>query len=224
MSISEKDFNVLCGKLSPNEELIFRNLSILGIEKNNDNKTERREGINTKRDKINSNNLINKKMKYSTLRGAGQFELLIEKASCFQLDLKDFPMDEYKGELPKIKKKFGMKNLFSKNKEDDEEKKNFGTLIFFNIGGLCRNEIYALEKLVKPIIVTISTPITGITFGLFYFVINAFILKLTDWIMGPKLDFTDIWALFVISIVLALLNLLIEKLIIEPIIRKASKK
>lgn len=84
--------------------------------------------------------------------------------------------------------------------------------------------IYALEKLVKPIIVTISTPITGITFGLFYFVINAFILKLTDWIMGPKLDFTDIWALFVISIVLALLNLLIEKLIIEPIIRKASKK
>ena len=84
--------------------------------------------------------------------------------------------------------------------------------------------IYALEKLVKPIIVTISTPITGITFGLFYFVINAFILKLTDWIMGPKLDFTDIWALFVISIVLALLNLLIEKLIIEPIVRKASKK
>lgn len=84
--------------------------------------------------------------------------------------------------------------------------------------------IYVLEKLVKPIIVTISTPITGITFGLFYFVINAFILKLTDWIMGPKLDFTDIWALFVISIVLALLNLLIEKLIIEPIIRKASRK
>ena len=149
MSISEKDFNVLCGKLNQNEELIFRNLSILGIEKNNDNKTERREGINTKRDKIYSNNLINKKMKYSTLRAAGQFELLIEKASCFQLDLKDFPMDEYKGELPKINKKFGMKNLFSKNKEDDEEKKNFGTLIFFNIGGLCRNEIYALEKLEK---------------------------------------------------------------------------
>ena len=149
MSISEKDFNVLCGKLTPNEESIFSNLSILGIEKNNENKTERREGINTKRDKINSNNLINKKMKYSTLRGAGQFELLIEKASCFQLDLKDFPMDEFNGELPKVNKKFGMKNLFSKKKEDEEEKTNFGTLVFFNIGGLCRNEIYALEKLEK---------------------------------------------------------------------------
>ena len=83
--------------------------------------------------------------------------------------------------------------------------------------------IYILEKVLKPILVTISTPITGVTFGLFYFVINAFILKLTDWIMGPKLDFTDIWVLFCISIILALLNLLIEKLIIEPIIRRASK-
>ncbi|MBR1385819.1 MAG: phage holin family protein [Bacilli bacterium] len=84
--------------------------------------------------------------------------------------------------------------------------------------------IYVLEKVLKPILVTIATPITGVTFGLFYFVINTFLLKLTDWIMGPKLDFTDIWALFVISIVLALLNLLIEKLIIEPIIRRATKK
>ena len=79
--------------------------------------------------------------------------------------------------------------------------------------------IYVLEKLVKPIIVTISTPITGITFGLFYFVINAFMLKLTDWILGPKLNFTDIWVLLLISVILAVLNLLIEKIIIEPIIR-----
>lgn len=83
--------------------------------------------------------------------------------------------------------------------------------------------IYVLEKLVKPIIVTIATPITGITFGLFYFVINTFMLKLTDWILGPKLDFTDIWILFFISIILAILNLLIEKIIIEPIIRRTSK-
>lgn len=79
--------------------------------------------------------------------------------------------------------------------------------------------IYVLEKLVKPIIVTISTPITGVTFGLFYFVINAFMLKLTDWILGSKLNFTDIWVLLLISVILAVLNLLIEKIIIEPIIR-----
>ena len=84
--------------------------------------------------------------------------------------------------------------------------------------------IYILEKVLKPILVTIFTPITGLTFGLFYFVINTFLLKLTDWILGPRLDFTDIWILFFISIILAVLNLLIEKIIIEPIIRKASKK
>ena len=49
--------------------------------------------------------------------------------------------------------------------------------------------IYILEKVLKPILVTIFTPITGLTFGLFYFVINTFMLKLTDWILGPRLDF-----------------------------------
>lgn len=83
--------------------------------------------------------------------------------------------------------------------------------------------IYVLEKVLKPILVTIFTPITGLTFGLFYFVINTFMLKLTDWILGPRLDFTDIWILFFISIILAGLNLAIEKIIIEPIIRKANK-
>ena len=83
--------------------------------------------------------------------------------------------------------------------------------------------IYILEKVLKPILVTIFTPITGLTFGLFYFVINTFMLKLTDWILGPRLDFTDIWILFFISIILAILNLLIEKIIIEPIIRRANK-
>lgn len=84
--------------------------------------------------------------------------------------------------------------------------------------------IYVLDKLVKPILVTIATPITGLTFGLFYFVINSFILWLTDKIMFDKLDFKSLWILFFISIVLSLFNLLIEKLIIEPIVRKASGK
>lgn len=84
--------------------------------------------------------------------------------------------------------------------------------------------IYVLEKVLKPILVTVFTPITGLTFGLFYFVINAFILKLTDWILLGALDFKDIWVLLLISVILSLLNLLIEKFIIEPIIRRANKK
>ena len=83
--------------------------------------------------------------------------------------------------------------------------------------------IYVLDKLVKPILVTISTPITGLTFGLFYFVINSFILWLTSIFMFGKIKFEKLWVLFFISIVLSALNWIIEKLIIEPIIRKANK-
>jgi len=60
--------------------------------------------------------------------------------------------------------------------------------------------------------------------GLFYFVINMIILKLVDFIMVDKLDFTSMWALFFIAIFLAVTNVIIEELIIKPIIRRFRKK
>ena len=89
--------------------------------------------------------------------------------------------------------------------------------------------IYALNQVVRPILVTLTMPITGLTFGLFYFVINCFLLKITDWVMlgglnFPRiLDYKHIWILFVISILLAILRFLIEDIILKPIIRKANK-
>lgn len=84
--------------------------------------------------------------------------------------------------------------------------------------------IYILNKTIKPILFKLTLPITGITMGLFYFVINAAILKLVDIIMGDKLDFTSIWKLFFIAILLAVTNAIIEELIIKPIIRRFKKK
>ncbi len=84
--------------------------------------------------------------------------------------------------------------------------------------------IYILNKVVKPLLVTFTMPITGITFGLFYFVINTIILKLTDWIMGPRLDFTDIWILFFIAILLSFVNFVLEEAVIKPIIKRAKIK
>ena len=83
--------------------------------------------------------------------------------------------------------------------------------------------IYILNKVVRPVLVTLTMPITGITFGLFYFVINTLLLKVTDWIMFSKLDFTHIWILFLISILLCILRLLIEDVILKPIIKRAFK-
>ena len=83
--------------------------------------------------------------------------------------------------------------------------------------------IYILNKVVRPVLVTLTMPITGITFGLFYFVINTLLLKVTDWIMFSKLDFTNIWILFLISILLCILRFLIEDVILKPIIKRAFK-
>ena len=84
--------------------------------------------------------------------------------------------------------------------------------------------IYILNKTIKPILFKLTLPITGITMGLFYFVINAAILKLVDIILGDKLDFTSVWKLFFIAILLAVTNAIIEELIIKPIIRRFKKK
>lgn len=84
--------------------------------------------------------------------------------------------------------------------------------------------IYILNKTIKPIIFKLTLPITGITMGLFYFVINAIILKLTDIILMDKLNFTNIWSLFFIAILLAVTNVVIEEFIIKPIIRRFKRK
>lgn len=84
--------------------------------------------------------------------------------------------------------------------------------------------VYILNKTIKPVILKLTMPLMGITVGLFYFVINAGILKLVDIIMGDKLNFTSAWKLFFIAVLLAATNAIIEELIIKPIIRRFKKK
>ena len=82
--------------------------------------------------------------------------------------------------------------------------------------------IYLINKTVKPILVFFTIPITALSLGAFYFVLNTGILKLVDWIMGDKVDFTNIWILFIISIVISIVNLLIDLIIIKPIIKRVK--
>ena len=44
--------------------------------------------------------------------------------------------------------------------------------------------IYVLNKTIKPILVWLTLPITGLTLGLFYPFINVFILNIVDFILG----------------------------------------
>ena len=80
--------------------------------------------------------------------------------------------------------------------------------------------ISILNKTIKPILVRLTIPITGLTLGLFYPCINLFILKLTDWILGSHFNLENIWIAFFIAILISIMNLLMENLIIKPILRK----
>jgi len=83
--------------------------------------------------------------------------------------------------------------------------------------------MYILNKTVKPILFTLTIPITGLTLGLFYPFINLFILKLTDWILGSHFNLANIWIALVIAVLISLMNMLMEGLIIKPILKRMRK-
>jgi len=83
--------------------------------------------------------------------------------------------------------------------------------------------IYILNKTIKPILITLTIPITGLTLGLFYFVINVFILKITDWVLLSHFNLGNIIYSFFIAIFISIMNFLVEGLIIKPIIKKKER-
>ncbi len=83
--------------------------------------------------------------------------------------------------------------------------------------------LYILNKTIKPVLVTLTIPITGITLGLFYPFINLFILKLVDWILGSHFQLENIWIALLVAILLSIINFIMEELVIKPIIKKVNK-
>jgi putative membrane protein len=82
--------------------------------------------------------------------------------------------------------------------------------------------IYALNKTIKPILVTLTIPITGMTLGLFYPCINVFILKLVDWILGPHFEIKNLLIALLVAVLLSITNFIMEE-IIKNIIEKVKK-
>ncbi len=83
--------------------------------------------------------------------------------------------------------------------------------------------IIVLNKTIKPILFKLTIPLTGITIGLFYPFINVFILKLTEWILGSHFEITGVWTLFFLSILISVMNIIIDTLFIKPLMKKLKK-
>ena len=82
--------------------------------------------------------------------------------------------------------------------------------------------IYLLNKTIKPILVTLTIPITGLTLGLFYPCINVIILKLVDWLLGPHFQVTNLLVALLASILLSITNFIAEQ-ILDKIVSKVKK-
>ncbi len=82
--------------------------------------------------------------------------------------------------------------------------------------------IYILNQTIKPIIFFITLPLTALSWGLFYPIINVIILYLTSFILGSKFELHGFIIPFFIAILISFLNILMEGIVIKPIIHKGS--
>lgn len=81
--------------------------------------------------------------------------------------------------------------------------------------------LYIFNKTIKPILVTLTIPITGLTLGLFYPCINVFILKLADWCFGSHFEIKNILVAVVFALLLSVVNFINDE-IIKKIINKVK--
>ena len=82
--------------------------------------------------------------------------------------------------------------------------------------------ISILNKTLKPILVTLTIPITGVTLGLFYPCINVFILKLVDWLLGSHFEIKNIYVAILAAILISIMNFIITE-IINSVMKKVYK-
>lgn len=73
-----------------------------------------------------------------------------------------------------------------------------------------------LNILVKPILIILTLPVTVLTLGLFLFVINAVTLMITDGFMGDSFEIDGFGTAILVSVIMSIVNLNIQKAILEP--------
>lgn len=92
------------------------------------------------------------------------------------------------------------------------------------IGFLAVLIIFILNKTIKPVLTWLTIPLTAMTLGLFYPLINAFILKLSDWILWGKFNIDGLLWVLIVSIVISIMNAIMDNWIIDGIIKGGKKK
>lgn len=79
--------------------------------------------------------------------------------------------------------------------------------------------IATLNVTIKPFLVFITLPVTAITLGIFYPIINVMLLKIVDWILGSHFEIKGFFMAIVVAVIISLFNKIIKESIIKPILK-----
>ena len=79
--------------------------------------------------------------------------------------------------------------------------------------------IFILNRTIKPLLVWMTLPLTALTLGLFYPLINILVLKMTDFILVNHFDIHGTFMVFIVSIIITIMNAIMDNIIIDGIIK-----
>ena len=83
--------------------------------------------------------------------------------------------------------------------------------------------IFIANRLVKQLLFWLTLPLTALTLGLFYPLINVFILKIADWCLFCHFEMNGIISVFLVSIIISIMNAIMDNLIIDTFLRRFKK-
>ncbi len=83
--------------------------------------------------------------------------------------------------------------------------------------------IYLLNKTIKPFLVWLTIPITGITLGLFYPFINLIILKIVSFILGEHFRIYGVWFALLVAICISFINVILDMTVFKTLTFKEGE-
>lgn len=83
--------------------------------------------------------------------------------------------------------------------------------------------VFILNRTIKPLLVWMTLPITALTLGLFYPLINLLILKIADFLLGSHFDIHGTISIFLVSIVITIMNAIMDNIIIDIFLKRYKK-
>ncbi len=83
--------------------------------------------------------------------------------------------------------------------------------------------IFVFNRTIKPMLVWMTLPLTALTLGLFYPLINILILKLTDYILLEHFEIHGTIFVFIVSIVITIMNAFMDNIIIDVLLKGKKK-